>query len=163
MVSATACETGFVDLSPDALEEQIGFPTAFLSASAATVLASFWAVNDFSTWLLMDNFYQRLLRRGDNAALALQQSGRYLRSMTWEQVITHLDAERLSIEVIRRDADAASDDETYIAATLALDVIEAERKRMIRLPTGTHPFHHAYYWAAFAVHGAIISPVPDHV
>jgi CHAT domain-containing protein len=155
MVSANACETGLMDLTPEALEEQLGFPTAFLSAGAATVMASFWAVNDFSTWLLMANVYERMLKRGQNASLALQQASQDLRALTQGQIIARLDVERSGINDIREEAELAKDDEAYIAATSAIDALEAERKRFAQLPPGTHPFAHPYYWAAFGVHGAV--------
>jgi CHAT domain-containing protein len=155
MVCANACETGLMDLTPDALEEQLGFPTAFLSAGAATVMASFWAVSDFSTWLLMANVYERMLHRGESASSALQQASQDLRAMTCEQVMARLDAELPAIEAIRAEADAAQDDEAYIAANSALGYLQAERKRLARLPRGQRPFAHPYHWAAFGVHGAV--------
>ncbi len=155
MVCANACETGLMDLTPDALEEQLGFPTAFLSAGASTVMASFWAVSDFSTWLLITNVYQRMLRRGENASLALQQASQDLRTITSDQVIARLDAELPAIEAIRNEADIAQDDEAYIAATSALGYLRAERKRLAQLPLSERPFAHPYHWAAFAVHGAV--------
>jgi CHAT domain-containing protein len=155
MVSANSCETGLIDLTPEALEEQLGFPTAFLSAGAATVMASFWAVNDFSTSLLMASFYERMLKRDENASLALQRASQDLRALTQGQIVARLDAESSSITAIREEAELARDDEAYIAATSALGALQAGRKRFAQMASGACPFAHSFYWAAFGVHGAV--------
>jgi len=155
VVNASACETGLIDLKPDALEEQLGFPTAFLSAGAATVMASFWSVNDFSTWLLMANVYERMLVREENAASALHNASKDLRGMTTEQVIARLDPERCAIKAIRQQAEMDENDESYIAGSRALIQLREQRKRLNRLPLTARPFNHPFYWAAFGVHGAV--------
>jgi CHAT domain-containing protein len=155
VVVANACETGLIDLRPEALEEHLGFPTAFIGAGAATVIASFWSVNDFSTWLLMSNVYDRMITRKESASRALQQASQDLRSLTPTQIIACLDAERIGIEATRAEAELEKDDEAYIAAISTLDALRAARKRLAQIPSGDRPFAHPYYWAAFAVHGAV--------
>ena len=53
----SACETGLTDIrrAPD---EYLGLPAGFLRAGAPAVVSTLWAVNDFSTMLLMERFYR---------------------------------------------------------------------------------------------------------
>ena len=154
LVSANACETGLFDLKPKALEEQFGFPAAFLSAGASTVIASFWAVNDFSTWLLTEALYRRMIKGGENPARALQQASKELRALTCEEVIKRVDRELPGVEAVRKAAEAENDTEAYHAATATLSAMRSQRAQLARQDPASCPFDHPYYWAAFGVHGA---------
>ena len=96
LVVADACETG--QISPgEAAEEYLGFPAAFLTAGASAVIASFWAVSDFSTALLMEQAYRRL-KAGAPPAQALQQASRWLRLLRREEAIALLKDKRAGME-----------------------------------------------------------------
>ena len=69
IVTLSGCETGVNKRHPG--DELIGLTRAFLSAGAATVVASLWRVADASTAHLMRVFYGRLAR-GDAAVDALR-------------------------------------------------------------------------------------------
>jgi len=126
-----------------------------LSAGASVVIASYWAVNDFSTWLLMVDVYRHVLNNADSTAGGLQKASWALRAMTAAEAVARLDAERLVLEANRRQAEIDQNDEAYIASTIGLRGLAAERKRLMRFPVEARPFDIPYYWAAFGVHGAL--------
>lgn len=69
LVTLSGCETGLA-LSGGG-DEQLGLGRAFLAAGASSLLMSLWPVEDSSTNILMQRFYERLLK-GDNKAQALR-------------------------------------------------------------------------------------------
>jgi CHAT domain-containing protein len=73
LVVLSACETGISGLGQDGTEIS-GISGYFLRRGAKSVLASLWSVNDASTSLLMQQFYQNLSRKTMTKAQALQQS-----------------------------------------------------------------------------------------
>lgn len=58
LVTLSACQTGRSVVSGG--DELLGLMRAFLSAGAASLVLSLWAVEDYSTALLMEKFYSRL-------------------------------------------------------------------------------------------------------
>jgi CHAT domain-containing protein len=78
LVTLSACETGLGRLERG--EGVLGLTRAFLVAGARSVVVSLWRVNDRSTALLMDGFYQGLLRRGLAREEALAEAKRTLLS-----------------------------------------------------------------------------------
>jgi CHAT domain-containing protein/tetratricopeptide (TPR) repeat protein len=70
LVVLSACETGLSGVSPDGSEIS-GISGYFLRRGAKSVMASLWAVNDASTALLMQQFYNRL-SQGMTKAAAIQ-------------------------------------------------------------------------------------------
>jgi len=77
LVTLSACDTALGRHVPgEGLVS--GLPRAFLSAGAARVLISLWAVEDRSTRDLMARFYQGLLRDGLPPGRALQEAQRAL-------------------------------------------------------------------------------------
>lgn len=79
LVTLSACETGISDvhLAPD---EYIGLSAAFLTSGAAAVVSSLWLVDDLSTRLLMERFYDARLREGLTPAEALRVAQCWLRT-----------------------------------------------------------------------------------
>lgn len=71
LVTLSACETGVSAVMPG--DELIGLTQAFVSAGAARVLASLWAVQDDAVARFMQGFYERL-RAAMPAARALRQT-----------------------------------------------------------------------------------------
>jgi CHAT domain-containing protein len=71
LVTLSACDTNVGVFIPG--EGLRGFPEAFLSAGARSVLSSLWAVGDVSTEQLMNRFYSEL-RSGNSAAEALRRA-----------------------------------------------------------------------------------------
>jgi CHAT domain-containing protein len=77
LVTLSACETalesGYFTEIP-AGDEFVGLTRAFLSAGAATVIATLWEVNDSSTARLMLSFYRKVSE--DTASLSLAKAQR---------------------------------------------------------------------------------------
>ena len=75
LVTLSACETGLGRVGRG--DEQWGFVRTFLAAGAKSVAVSLWDVNDESTRLLMETFYQGY-RGGEGRAAALSAAQRAL-------------------------------------------------------------------------------------
>ena len=71
LVTLSACETGLGNVSHG--DELVGLSRAFLFAGSSSVIVSLWAVADYSTSLLMTNFYSYLKDHNLQEALTLAQ------------------------------------------------------------------------------------------
>lgn len=71
LVTLSACQTGRSVIGGG--DELLGLMRAFLGAGAASLIASFWAVEDQTTARLMQRFYQ-MLADGQTKAAALRQA-----------------------------------------------------------------------------------------
>lgn len=130
LVVLSACETGVVELvrSPD---EFVGLASGLIQAGAATVVSSLWAVNDQSTALLMEHFYQQVA-----AGLAPREA--LAAAQHW---LRHLPAEAVSAALLaaprgQSDGFTAALEELLGAAAAA-----------------PAPYASPYYWAAFICYG----------
>ena len=91
LVTLSACETGLVDFA-NSSDEYIGLPSGFIHAGAASIVSSLWAVDDFSTALLMIRFYENLQKDSNqNVPLALKQAQQWFRQVTQVQLLQWLD------------------------------------------------------------------------
>jgi CHAT domain-containing protein len=81
LVALSACETGITEVRQSS-DEYLGLPAGFLQAGAPAVLSTLWPVNDLSTMLLIERFYQRHLQAGEDFPSALRHAQRWLRSVT---------------------------------------------------------------------------------
>ena len=78
LVILSACESAQIQAT--LADEYMGLPSSFLFAGAHNVLAALWRVNDASTRLLMEEFYQGLAN-GLTPTLALQHAQQQLSNM----------------------------------------------------------------------------------
>ncbi|NMG11579.1 CHAT domain-containing protein, partial [Brasilonema sp. UFV-L1] len=90
LVTLSACETGLVDFR-NTSDEYIGLPSGFIRAGAASIVSSLWAVNDFSTALLMIKFYENLQTVTQNVPFALNQAQQWFRRVTQRELLQWLD------------------------------------------------------------------------
>ena len=81
LVTLSACKTGLGRRIPG--EGVIGLSRAFIDAGARAVIVSLWEVDDYSTALLMEEFY-RLLEQNMNKVAALASAKEYLRQKGYE-------------------------------------------------------------------------------
>jgi CHAT domain-containing protein len=94
LVTLSACETGVNKHKPG--DELIGLTRALIYAGTPSVIVSLWAVDDLSTGLLMQHFYQllQLSSTENNADLitkveALQSAQMYVKNLTAQQVVNY--------------------------------------------------------------------------
>ncbi len=83
LVILSACETA--QIQPTLADEYMGLPSSFLFAGAHNVLAALWRVDDKSTRLLMEDFYQALAD-GLTPTLAIRHAQQQLRDMPRDTV-----------------------------------------------------------------------------
>jgi CHAT domain-containing protein/Flp pilus assembly protein TadD len=91
LVILSACESAQIQAT--LADEYMGLPSSFLFAGAHNVLAALWRVEDDSTRLLMEEFYQGLAD-GLTPTLALQHAQQQLREMPRDTVQARLGAKK---------------------------------------------------------------------
>ena len=161
IIVADACETGLFEPNEIA-DEFLGFPAGFLASGAATVVASLWSVNDFSTALLMETFYNRI-KEGDPPAKAMQHASLQLRKLTRDEISARLERELKSLdqefEVCEKRLGASYrsrlDVEEYILLRRSANALHGALKRIAS--GAEYPFAHPFHWAGFAVNGASLA------
>jgi CHAT domain-containing protein len=70
LVVLSACDTGRGEITGDGV---VGLSRSFIAAGVPSVVVSLWAVDDYSTAVLMNHFY-RHLKTQPNKAIALRQA-----------------------------------------------------------------------------------------
>ena len=137
LVTLSACETGMTEFqqSPD---EYVGLPAGFLQAGATAVISTLWAVNDLSTMLLMERFYQLHLQDNLDMPIALRQAQLWLRDVTAQELADRFGEERMELQNNR----------------LTLAQAGEYWRRFAAEDPDSKPFAHPYYWAAFTFTGA---------
>ncbi len=90
LVSISACESGFTDFS-NTSDEYIGLPSGFIRAGAASIVSSLWAVDDFSTAILMIKFYENIQNSNNNMSVALNHAQKWLRQVTQVDLLQWID------------------------------------------------------------------------
>jgi CHAT domain-containing protein len=73
LVVLSACETGLVGFGGKS-DEFIGLPGGFIRAGAKNVVSSLWVVDDETTSLLMQKFYNYIIKQGFSHARALREA-----------------------------------------------------------------------------------------
>ena len=138
LVTLSACETGITDIR-QAPDEYLGLPAGFLQAGAPAVVSTLWAVNDLSTMLLMERFYQLHLKEAQDLPVALRNAQIWLRDVT-------------AGELAQRFAD--EEDVLLSATRTSISMASNSFARFTKLDPKEQPFAHPYYWAPFTFSGA---------
>ena len=84
LVTLSACESGLTQVRRG--DELIGFLRAFMYAGTPALICTLWRVDDRSTWILMNRFYQGV-QAGLSFADALKQAQLYLRNLTRKEAL----------------------------------------------------------------------------
>jgi CHAT domain-containing protein len=139
LVTLSACETGLTEFQ-ETPDEFIGLPAAFMRLGAPGVVSTLWAVEDLSTMLLMERFYQRHLQDGLEIAEALRQAQLWLREVTAGELTERFSAEG---ELILSSS-----------PRMPAEVVIKQCRHFATLSPDDRPFADPYYWAAFTFSGA---------
>lgn len=142
LVTLAACETGRNQVLKG--DELIGLVRAFIYAGTPSVVVSLWPVDELSTRILMERFYQELLA-GHAKAAALRAAQQYVRTLTAPQVTAILGdyGEVAPAEQVERLLALTHTPQTTPHA--------AENKAA---PVFAHP----YFWAPFVLIGDQVRP-----
>jgi CHAT domain-containing protein len=155
LVTLSACESGVQrvlrrvteNIFTIGGEEYVGLPAVFLERGAAAVVSSLWSVSDFSTTLLMTDFYRRYRRGGQPVARALRDAQRWLRSLRCEEVQELLLKEGEGVA-------ATAKGEPNQAEQALLDALREAFSALAEFPRDAKPFDRLQHWAAFIATGA---------
>jgi len=134
LVSIASCESGTFDKAY--ADEFVGFLSAFLYAGASAAVGGLWKVDDLSTSLLFQKYYQTMIETSASAAASLAAAQRWLRDSTVAELGLIALYERQYLQSGREDVEA-------FKAMRYFDSRPDER-----------PFSHPFYWAGFALYGA---------
>lgn len=129
LVVASACETGLTRGYAE-VDEVLSLSTGLIGAGAAGVIASFWAVNDYATSLLMSRFYEYLPTSEPSDALRKAQL--WLRDLRADEERDYVDS-RAGLQALR-----ARESENLTRSSV-------DREFRFRSPV---------HWGAFAYFGA---------
>lgn len=132
LVVLSACRSGMGDTSFGSAH---GLVSAFSAAGARWIISHMWEANDFAIPILMDAFYDALLKRGMDVPEALQYAKNYLKTVTVSQL--RLDA---WLELPRE-------------ISFPEEIREAVEE-MHHWPDEQMPFQDEYFWGGFTVHRA---------
>ena len=127
LVSISACESGFTDYTSTS-DEYIGLPSGFIRAGAASIVSSLWAVDDFSTAILMIKFYENIQNSNNNMSVALNHAQKWLRQVTQTDLL----------EWIEDNQNMTSDNKNKIKERLTQNYHPQQQ-----------PFKQPIFWAAF--------------
>jgi CHAT domain-containing protein len=128
LITLSACQTGLSDRDKNGMEIA-GMSHAFLSKGAKAINASLWSIDDASTAILMQQFYQNLTQN-QSKAQALQTAQLHLLRTPRSQLITEL---------------SRSTDTRW--------TFESPNTPTPSTPVKTRDYSHPYYWAAFTLIG----------
>ncbi|MEZ4664274.1 MAG: CHAT domain-containing tetratricopeptide repeat protein [Caldilineaceae bacterium] len=146
LVTLSACESGLNRVQRG--DELFGMVRAFMFAGAAALIVTQWRVDERSTHILMERFYQNLQQKMP-IPQALQEAQLYLRSITRAQ------AENILLRLIQQSRTLNAQPSTFIAKGHAVlnerlaDLSSAEANAA----TEERVFDDPYHWAPFVLIG----------
>jgi CHAT domain-containing protein len=159
LVTLSACESGLSRVRRG--DELVGLVRAFMYAGAAALICTLWRVDERSTHILMEKFYQEV-QRGVGFAQALKRAQLYLRSLSRREALEILT--RAPTPATGRPGNAAGE---RVPRTPALSPAHAGNYLKGLAPQGTSEqteallhgadddlvFADPYYWAPFVLIG----------
>ncbi|HEU4874788.1 MAG TPA: CHAT domain-containing protein [Pyrinomonadaceae bacterium] len=93
LVTISACNAGFGAV--EASDEVLGLTRSLLYAGASSVLLSYWPLDDFSTYLIIERSYEELRRMiaegAGNKANAVRAGQRYVHDLTIKDLVARCD------------------------------------------------------------------------
>ena len=141
LVTLSACETAVTGIQTIE-SDYVGLVSAFLTAGAANIISTLWTVESESNAWLMVKFYQHY-RNGDSPALALKKAQKWLRTLTYSELVQWLQPQY--DDLVQQFPLGKSDGlKAYIGR------IRADPSK---ITSDQPPYADPYYWAAFTVTG----------
>jgi CHAT domain-containing protein len=93
LVTVSACDAGLGHVA--ASDEVLGLTRALLYAGAASVLLSYWPLDDFSTYLVIERFYESLRHMiaegAGEKATAVREAQQHVHDLTVRDVVARCD------------------------------------------------------------------------
>jgi CHAT domain-containing protein/tetratricopeptide (TPR) repeat protein len=166
LVTLSACESGLSRVRRG--DELVGFMRAFMYAGAPALIASLWRVDERSTRILMERFYQEV-QSGVGFAEALKRAQLYVRDLTRQEVLDHL-VRFLADEILDTGTPASENRSDLPGGDVALQQVSAYLKGLATKGEGDEVrrfrargdeeriFAEPYYWAPFILvgdHGSV--------
>lgn len=161
LVTLSACESGLSRVRRG--DELVGLIRAFMHAGAPALVSTLWRVDERSTRVLMEKFYQQI-QTGASFAQALKRAQLYLKNLTHKEtldVLVHCLADEI-LDPAERLSESRSDllvtDVTMQRANAYLKGL-ATKGRMDSAETALgeendeRVFSDPYYWAPFVLVG----------
>ncbi|MCG8351755.1 MAG: CHAT domain-containing protein [Chloroflexales bacterium] len=161
LVTLSACESGLSRVRRG--DELIGLVRAFMYAGAPALVCTLWRVDERSTRILMERFYQEI-QAGVDFAEALKRAQLYLRCLTHKQVLEiliHCLTEEILVHAAQpqtastqRDVLALAQQQagTY-AKSLNQDKISPQGEALSGAADDEQIFADPRYWAPFILIG----------
>jgi CHAT domain-containing protein len=128
-------------------DEATDLVSGFLAAGAAHVLSTLWKVNGISSVLMMTELHRKLLLEGLPPALALAQTQRWLRNVTYHELSQWYQSRAAELATINSQSLLVERLQDF--ATIAQDEA-SQADQALYAPS---PYAHPYYWAGFKVTG----------
>lgn len=138
LVFLSACETARLKI--ESRFGAAGITPSFLAAGAATVISTFWVVNDLCAAIIATRFYENLVLRRESRLNSISEATNWARELTAKDV-----------EAIRASRNIHSA-QSYDVRSLG-DFMKRWIGKPAPAPT-SHPYHDYFFWGAFALHGS---------
>lgn len=135
LVFLSACESGRSDV--EGADELMGLVRAFLLGGTRTVVVSLWRVDELSTRILAESFYQAYMIEQQSPARALRLAQMAVRTLTWAGLTQRLVADGL----------ASGEIDGTLARLTAMNATW-------RTTEPACPLAHPYFWAGFTAVGS---------
>jgi CHAT domain-containing protein len=137
-VVLSACETGMVKLERG--DEYIGLTSGFMYEGSPTVISSLWSVDDLSTSLLMNRWYENVLTNKMGKSAALKEAQQWVRGLTLADL-------KLTLDELSNHLEKHSCQDPDVEKRIDGYRFDAE------MTPEEKPFAHPYYWGAFTCNG----------
>jgi CHAT domain-containing protein/tetratricopeptide (TPR) repeat protein len=161
LVTLSACESGLSRVRRG--DELVGFMRAFMVAGALALVSTLWRVDERSTRILMERFYQEI-QDGVGFAEALKRAQLYLRDLTRQEAVNVL-ARFLADEILDSGMPSGESRSNVPTAEVVLEQADAYLKGLATKGGGDEVgnsrgkeveekiFADPYYWAPFVLIG----------
>ena len=148
----SACETNITN-PEDLADEYLGLASGFLFAGTPSVVSTLWTVDDISTSLLIQQFYQSHFNQGLHASQALRAAQLWLRdTVNHGFLLEYIQSQLAILEQQRKQLSylkmADSIDPQKRRLQTLLKFLRYQEKKHL---SNVNPYAHPYYWAAYTI------------